>query len=101
MVIWRVLTLLLASLPLWTGAGAARAEIYRWVEYGPDGRELGCGPTYRDWQNAETQFDATGANVASIAFTPSAQAAKSATLNLNTGIPVSALNCRAVSSSLP
>jgi hypothetical protein len=34
------------------------------VEYGADGRAIGCGPTYRDWQNAETLFEANGAAVA-------------------------------------
>ena len=43
----------------------------------------------------------TGPSAASIALTPAAQAAKSPTLNLNTGMPVSAENCRALSSSLP
>jgi hypothetical protein len=28
------------------------------VEYFSDGTEIGCGPTYRDWQNQETCFDA-------------------------------------------
>jgi hypothetical protein len=34
------------------------------VEYGTDGRAIRCGPTYRDWQNAETPFEATGTAVA-------------------------------------
>lgn len=34
------------------------------VEYGSDGQAIGCGPTYRDWQNAETPFEAVGAAVA-------------------------------------
>jgi hypothetical protein len=34
------------------------------VEYGADGRNIGCGPTYRDWQNSETPFEANGAAVA-------------------------------------
>lgn len=34
------------------------------VEYGSDGKAIGCGPTYRDWQNAETQFQANGSTVA-------------------------------------
>ena len=34
------------------------------VEYGTDGQQIGCGPTYRDWQNAETQFEANGTPVA-------------------------------------
>jgi hypothetical protein len=34
------------------------------VEYGSDGQALGCGPTYRDWQNAETPFEANGTVVA-------------------------------------
>lgn len=34
------------------------------VEYGSEGQAIGCGPTYRDWQNAETQFEANGAAVA-------------------------------------
>jgi len=34
------------------------------VEYGTDGQAIGCGPTYRDWQNAETPFEANGAAVA-------------------------------------
>jgi hypothetical protein len=34
------------------------------VEYGADGQAIGCGPTYRDWQNAETPFEANGAAVA-------------------------------------
>jgi hypothetical protein len=34
------------------------------VEYGNDGQQIGCGPTYRDWQDAETQFEANGAAVA-------------------------------------
>ena len=34
------------------------------VEYGSDGRAIGCGPTYRDWQNSETPFEANGTNVA-------------------------------------
>lgn len=28
------------------------------VEYFDDGRQAGCGPTYRDWQNQEACFDA-------------------------------------------
>lgn len=28
------------------------------VEYQSDGSEIGCGPTYRDWQNSEACFDA-------------------------------------------
>ncbi len=35
------------------------------VEYGADGQQIGCGPTYRDWQNEETQFEANGTAVAS------------------------------------
>jgi hypothetical protein len=42
----------------------------------------------------------TGPSAASIAFTPSAQALKSATSNLKTGTPVSDLN-RCAASSLP
>lgn len=34
------------------------------VEYEEGGRALGCGPTYRDWQNAETPFEARGTEVA-------------------------------------
>jgi hypothetical protein len=34
------------------------------VEYGTDGQAIGCGPTYRDWQNAETPFEAHGTAVA-------------------------------------
>ena len=34
------------------------------VEYGTDGQQINCGPTYRDWQNAETRFDAVGSPVA-------------------------------------
>lgn len=34
------------------------------VEYGADGKAIGCGPTYRDWQNAETPFEANGTDVA-------------------------------------
>jgi hypothetical protein len=34
------------------------------VEYGSDGRAIGCGPTYRDWQNSETPFEASGTTVA-------------------------------------
>ena len=34
------------------------------VEYGAEGQAMGCGPTYRDWQNAETQFEAIGTMVA-------------------------------------
>jgi len=34
------------------------------VEYGADGQAMGCGPTYRDWQNSETPFEANGAAVA-------------------------------------
>ena len=34
------------------------------VEYGADGQAIHCGPTYRDWQNAETPFEATGTIVA-------------------------------------
>lgn len=30
------------------------------VEYSSDGIEVGCGPTYRDWQNSETCFQAVG-----------------------------------------
>lgn len=30
------------------------------VQYGSGGAAVGCGPTYRDWQNAETCFQATG-----------------------------------------
>jgi hypothetical protein len=28
------------------------------VEYSSEGTEIGCGPTYRDWQNSETCFEA-------------------------------------------
>jgi hypothetical protein len=34
------------------------------VEYDADGQAIGCGPTYRDWQNQETQFEANGNPVA-------------------------------------
>lgn len=34
------------------------------VEYGNDGKAIGCGPTYRDWQNSETPFEANGTVVA-------------------------------------
>jgi hypothetical protein len=34
------------------------------VEYGADGQAIGCGPTYRDWQNSETRFEANGVAVA-------------------------------------
>jgi hypothetical protein len=34
------------------------------VEYGAEGQSIGCGPTYRDWQNAETPFEANGPGVA-------------------------------------
>ena len=34
------------------------------VEYGADGRAINCGPTYRDWQNSETPFEANGTTVA-------------------------------------
>ena len=34
------------------------------VEYGADGQAMRCGPTYRDWQNAETPFEANGTAVA-------------------------------------
>jgi hypothetical protein len=34
------------------------------VEYGADGQAIGCGPTYRDWQNQETPFEANGTAVA-------------------------------------
>lgn len=34
------------------------------VEYGADGQAINCGPTYRDWQNSETPFEANGAAVA-------------------------------------
>jgi len=34
------------------------------VEYGADGQAIGCGPSYRDWQNEETQFQANGTAVA-------------------------------------
>ena len=34
------------------------------VEYGSDGAAIGCGPTYRDWQNSETPFEASGTVVA-------------------------------------
>jgi hypothetical protein len=34
------------------------------VEYGVEGQSIGCGPTYRDWQNAETPFEANGPGVA-------------------------------------
>ncbi|MFC8917727.1 hypothetical protein ACFT5C_18340 [Streptomyces sp. NPDC057116] len=30
------------------------------VQYGPDGHAIGCGPTYRDWQNQEACFTADG-----------------------------------------
>jgi hypothetical protein len=33
------------------------------VEYFPDGVAVGCGPTYRDWQNSEACFEATGTDV--------------------------------------
>jgi len=33
------------------------------VEYFDEGRRRGCGPTYRDWQNSETCFQATGTDV--------------------------------------
>jgi hypothetical protein len=31
------------------------------IEYFDEGRRAGCGPTYRDWQNSETCFDAPSA----------------------------------------
>ena len=34
------------------------------VEYGSEGRAIGGGPTYRDWQTPETPFEANGTNVA-------------------------------------
>ncbi|MHB8467586.1 MAG: hypothetical protein ACYDD7_22460 [Acidimicrobiales bacterium] len=34
------------------------------VEYGADGQQIGCGPTYRDWENSEKQFQAQGTTVA-------------------------------------
>ena len=34
------------------------------VEYGADGKAINCGPTYRDWQDAETPFEANGTAVA-------------------------------------
>lgn len=34
------------------------------VEYGSAGQAMGCGPTYRDWQNSETPFEANGVAVA-------------------------------------
>jgi hypothetical protein len=33
------------------------------VEYESDGIGIGCGPTYRDWQNQETCFQADGTDV--------------------------------------
>jgi hypothetical protein len=33
------------------------------VEYFQDGIDLGCGPTYRDWQNQEACFEAVGDDV--------------------------------------
>ena len=33
------------------------------VEYYTDGISAGCGPTYRDWQNSETCFQANGTDV--------------------------------------
>ena len=33
------------------------------IEYSSDGIGAGCGPTYRDWQNEETCFQANGADV--------------------------------------
>ena len=33
------------------------------VEYFQDGINAGCGPTYRDWQNSETCFDAVGTDI--------------------------------------
>jgi hypothetical protein len=33
------------------------------VQYFQDGINAGCGPTYRDWQNSETCFQANGADV--------------------------------------
>ena len=33
------------------------------IEYFSDGVEVGCGPTYRDWQNEETCFEANGTDV--------------------------------------
>lgn len=34
------------------------------VEYGAGGQAEGCGPTFRDWQNSETPFEANGEAVA-------------------------------------
>ncbi|WP_107357999.1 hypothetical protein [Streptomyces agglomeratus] len=34
------------------------------VQYGPDGEAVGCGPTYRDWQNQEACFTASGSEPA-------------------------------------
>ena len=33
------------------------------IEYFRDGIGAGCGPTYRDWQNSETCFEANGSDV--------------------------------------
>lgn len=33
------------------------------IEYYGAGQEAGCGPTYRDWQNSETCFQANGVDV--------------------------------------
>jgi hypothetical protein len=33
------------------------------VEYFQDGVNAGCGPTYRDWQNSETCFEAIGTDI--------------------------------------
>jgi hypothetical protein len=33
------------------------------VQYFQDGVNAGCGPTYRDWQNSETCFEANGTDV--------------------------------------
>jgi len=33
------------------------------IEYFSDGVNAGCGPTYRDWQNGETCFQANGSDV--------------------------------------
>ncbi|MGX1885723.1 hypothetical protein [Streptomyces sp. NPDC055287] len=34
------------------------------VQYGADGHAIGCGPTYRDWQNEEACFTADGSDPA-------------------------------------
>lgn len=70
--VWRFLVLRPAASSGTSGSGVelrfvdyrGRRVLYRGhvpilnVEYSSGGTEIGCGPTYRDWQNQETCFEA-------------------------------------------